>query len=302
MRELRQQAKPILRVICLILAGLVLYQLAGVFIRWNPFRGVTVPQLPSLVASTNSPAVKERGTNAVSVAGVKGTNGLPHASATNAAVGVATNINSNPTNSTLTATALNPVTNSITHSELALTSTNVPVKLEEKLNGTNISSTTSRPGDGTNQLVAGTNAAPSTNQPIKIASASPAPPVMGMNPHASFPPGVSTGKRDGDIPPAMQMRIDRVTESEILGPVMHPLPMGLLGIAGEFAFLRSANGQTGLVKEGDSLGDLKLLRIGTNRVLIEQDGQKKELMIFSGTGGESLLPKQKDDSDENKHP
>jgi len=39
---------------------------------------------------------------------------------------------------------------------------------------------------------------------------------------------------------------------------MHPLPMALLGIAGEVAFLRSANGQTGMVKEGDSLGDLKL--------------------------------------------
>jgi hypothetical protein len=76
--------------------------------------------------------------------------------------------------------------------------------------------------------------------------------------------------------------------------------MGLLGIAGQFAFLRSNSGQTGLVKEGDSLDDLKLLRIGINRVLIEQDGQKKELMIFSGYGGESLLPN--DSTNENNHP
>ena len=81
---------------------------------------------------------------------------------------------------------------------------------------------------------------------------------------------------------------------------MRPLPMALLGIAGEVAFLRSANGQTGLVKEGDSLGDIKLLRIGINRVLIEQDGQKKELTIFSGYGSDSML--QKDTSNENKHP
>ena len=36
----------------------------------------------------------------------------------------------------------------------------------------------------------------------------------------------------------------------------------------------------------------KLLRIGINRVLIEQDGQQKELTIFSGYGSESLLSKQ----------
>ena len=71
---------------------------------------------------------------------------------------------------------------------------------------------------------------------------------------------------------------------------MRPLPMALLGIAGNVAFLRAANGQTGLVKEGEDLGGLKLLRIGINRVLVEQEGQKKELMIFSGLGGESLLP------------
>jgi hypothetical protein len=74
------------------------------------------------------------------------------------------------------------------------------------------------------------------------------------------------------------------------------MPMALLGIAGDVAFLRAANGQTGLVKAGDSLGGLKLVQIGINRVLVEEDGQKKELTIFSGYGSESLLPKQKDNS------
>jgi len=97
----------------------------------------------------------------------------------------------------------------------------------------------------------------------------------------------------------VRTRISRITDSEILGPVVRPLPMALLGIAGNFAFLRSAGGQTGLVKEGDSLGDLKLLRIGINRVLVEQDGEKRELNIFSGYGGESLLPKE--NSNENNH-
>ncbi len=85
--------------------------------------------------------------------------------------------------------------------------------------------------------------------------------------------------------------MDKIVDSEIFAPVMHPLPMGLLGIAGDTAFLRTASGQTGLVKEGDSLGEIKLLRIGINRVLMEQDGQKKELTIFDGYGGDSLLPK-----------
>jgi hypothetical protein len=88
--------------------------------------------------------------------------------------------------------------------------------------------------------------------------------------------------------------VDRITDSEILGPVPRPLPTALLGIAGNVAFVRSASGQTGLVKEGDSLGGLKLIQIGTNRVLVEEDGQKQELTIFSGYGGESLMPKQKD--------
>ena len=71
-----------------------------------------------------------------------------------------------------------------------------------------------------------------------------------------------------------------------------------MGIAGQSAFLRAPSGQTGLVKEGEDLGDIKLLRIGTNRVLVEQDGKKQELMIFSGLGGESLLPKPNETSDE----
>jgi hypothetical protein len=93
-------------------------------------------------------------------------------------------------------------------------------------------------------------------------------------------------------------RVDRITASEILGPVIRPLPMALLGLAGEEALLRGPNGQAGLVKEGDSLGELKLLRIGTNRVLVEQAGEKKELMIFSGYGGETLVPKEKDKTNE----
>jgi hypothetical protein len=94
------------------------------------------------------------------------------------------------------------------------------------------------------------------------------------------------------LPPEVQARIDRVIESEILAPVMRPMPMALLGIAGKDVFLRAPNGQTGLIKEGEELGGVKLLRIAVNRVLVEEQGQRKELTIFSGLGSESLLSSQ----------
>lgn len=93
------------------------------------------------------------------------------------------------------------------------------------------------------------------------------------------------------LKPEEQAKVDQIVSSEILGPVMHPLPMALLGIAGDVAFIRTPSGQSGMVKMGDSLGEIKLLRIGINRVLVEENGLEKELMIFDGYGGDSLLPK-----------
>ncbi len=107
-------------------------------------------------------------------------------------------------------------------------------------------------------------------------------------------PRPEMGKMAPDLPPAIQARVERITQSEILGAVIRPLPMALLGIAANDAVLRAPNGQTGLLKEGEELGGIKLLRIGTNRVLIEHEGQKKELTVFSGFGSETLLPKEKE--------
>lgn len=93
------------------------------------------------------------------------------------------------------------------------------------------------------------------------------------------------------IPRIIQARIEKITQSELLAPVFHPPPMALLGIAGHDAFLRTPNGQMSLLREGGESDGLKLLRIGTNRVLVEVSGEKTELTIFEGIGGESLLPK-----------
>lgn len=106
----------------------------------------------------------------------------------------------------------------------------------------------------------------------------------------------SAGTPKSDLSPAVQARVDKIVQSEILGAVVRPLPMALLGIAGKDAFIRGADGQTGLVREGEEFGTLKVLRIGTNRVLVEYEGQKKELILFSGFGSETLLPKEEKQS------
>jgi hypothetical protein len=94
-----------------------------------------------------------------------------------------------------------------------------------------------------------------------------------------------------ELPPEIKKRVDRIVDSEILAPVNHPLPMALLGILGQDIILRAPDGQTGLVKEGGELGGVKVLRIGVNRALIEQEGEKKELSVFEGIGSETLLSK-----------
>ena len=95
-----------------------------------------------------------------------------------------------------------------------------------------------------------------------------------------------------EVPPAIQERVDRITQSEILGPVIRPLPMALLGIGGKDAIIRGPTGQTSLLREGEEAGGIKVLKIGTNRVLIEHEGKKKELMIFSGFGSQTLVEKE----------
>jgi hypothetical protein len=93
-----------------------------------------------------------------------------------------------------------------------------------------------------------------------------------------------------DLPPAVRERVEQITASGILGPVPQPPPMALLGIGGGDVLLRTPNGQTGLLREGEALGGVKLLRIGINRVLVEYEGELQELLMFSGLGGETLMP------------
>jgi hypothetical protein len=104
----------------------------------------------------------------------------------------------------------------------------------------------------------------------------------------------AAGNTRTNLPAPIQARVDRITQSEILGAVVRPLPMALLGIGGNDAIVRTPAGQTVLLREGEETGGVKLIRIGTNRVIVEHENQKKELMLFSGLGSTTLLPKEKE--------
>jgi hypothetical protein len=175
-------------------------------------------------------------------------------------------------------------TNKITVTASSPTNTNAAASASVNTNATTNASAIASTNTGTNTAVS-TNTNASTNTVVA---------GRGKWPRRGGMPGFGMGGPAAalKLPAPIQTRVDRIKESEILGPFMRPQPMALLGIADDDAFLRSVDGQTGLVKEGGELGGLKLLRIGVNRVLVEQDGEKKELTLFDGLGGESLLPKE----------
>lgn len=102
-------------------------------------------------------------------------------------------------------------------------------------------------------------------------------------------PGGSSGGKSS-IPPETQARVDLVVQSEIFGAIPRPLPMAVLGFVGNEVLLRTDSGQTDLVQEGATLGNVKILKIGINRVLVEVDGSQRELTLYNGLGGDSLKP------------
>jgi hypothetical protein len=204
--------EPLLKIICLALAALLLFQIVHRALNIDPLGRASIPPLPTLAVEAGA--------------------GAPPADA-------------------------------------------MPKKNSRETNaaGTNTTSHSSSPKKDTNAVVAAS------------------PPGHGGNFGPQFGPQFG-GPAAPNLPPPIQSRVDRIKESEILGPFIRPMPMALLGIADDDAFLRAPNGQTGLIKEGGELGGIKLLRIGINRVLVEEGGKKKELTLFSGFGSDSLMPKE----------
>ena len=98
------------------------------------------------------------------------------------------------------------------------------------------------------------------------------------------------------LPPEIAARVEKIKQSQVFGQIMRPPPMALMGIAGSEVILRAPNGQMGMIREGEELGGVKLLRLGVNRVLVLHEGKTNELTLFNGFGSESLLSKGKEDS------
>ncbi len=293
---MRERAEQILKIVCAVFGLLLALQLGKLAVHSNPLAGVTIPDLPSLPVETNEiAAVTSRpptkpDTNKVSKTKDSKTNASLASVDTNTVSQSKPKVSdtNNSVSAPVSATSTPPATNTPTTNTIASASTNNLPTNAILSNSTNASAITNKLEVGTNAVVV----ADSANTNAATASAKKRP-----KRDADMMAGPA-GAKSPKLAPEIQVRVDRITESEILGPVMHPMPMALLGIAGNVAFLRSPSGQTGLVKEGEDLGEIKLLRIGVNRVLVEQNGEKKELMIFAGLGGESLLPKPTESSDE----
>ena len=117
-----------------------------------------------------------------------------------------------------------------------------------------------------------------------------APIVQALAATSARPPKAQKETKNGPLPPTIEKRSSKLQQSGILGRTPKPPPMALIGIAEPFAFLQTPDGQTGKVKEGETLRGVKVLKVGSNRVLVEHDGQTSELSIFSGIGSESLMP------------
>lgn len=310
---MRDRSEQILRIAGLTLAALVVLQLIHAAFQVNPLMGVKIPSVPVLETNSNSTAGSSQKLNppAANLAVMAATNKIM----TSASSNLAMVHKSGGTNSISTNVVTQAATN---NNSMATTETPVVATMKTNTNST-ASPASGKETQSTNsvavQIEAETNlhSIHSTNMVVRMASTNN--PLANTNSTAggavrisrgNLPPGMMAagGMRMGGIsmmpgmpgnapklPPDIQARVDQIVNGEIFAPVMHPMPMGLLGIAGETAFLRSGTGQTGLVKVGDSLGDLKLLKIGINRVLVEQDGKEQELTIFNGYGGDSLLSK-----------
>jgi hypothetical protein len=284
-----ERSEPVLKVICVALAALLLFQIGRLVVGRNPLGHLNIPAVPTLPPDTNAPA-GATGTNSLAALG-SGKTGTNTAQPGVQIAGVATNAPSGrESGKTVTNSPPSLSVHKGTNPPSPIAATKSGTNSTEPRSGTNETKTVARPDSARTNLSA-TPSGTTKRGPGASAGLPPEMAAMGMGP--SGRPGAITAP---ELPLPIRARVYGITDSEILGPIMRPMPMALLGIAGDVAFLRAPNGQTGLVKEGDSLGGLKLIRIGTNRVLVEDEGQKKELTVFSGYGGESLLPKQKENS------
>lgn len=84
------------------------------------------------------------------------------------------------------------------------------------------------------------------------------------------------------IPTNVQNEIQIIQASQILGRLPQPQPIMLLGIAGQYAFLQTPSGASGLAAQGEEVGGVKVLSIGTNQVSIQFNNETQNLVLFPG--------------------
>jgi hypothetical protein len=318
--------QKVLKLACWVLGAVLVVQIALLFKHADPLKRLSIPALPTLAAAadaqsggkgtnavaggeadkketnaalsgktekagTNTPAsgdLGKQGTNAAAVKapgtnGINGTNAISARMAEKEATNTVTveEADKNETKSPPSEKDSKTETNSVVIKKAGKNGTNSVATVEREKTGTN-SVETKAEGSGTNSSQAQKSGKAGTNT------------VASKEPGKKGKPGglrQDAGKAPADLPPRIKTRVEYITQSEILGQIVRPMPMALLGIADKDVFLRAPDGQTGTIKEGDELGGVKLLRVGTNRILIEYEGEKKELTIFSGLGSETLLPK-----------
>ena len=288
-----ERSEVAFKILCAGLAALVLWQVVRALERSDPLAGASIPALPSLPGSTNLPAGAMGGKEGMLLPGstnlraqAKGTN--VKSEAPKAEIRRTTNIAAQAkTNALAEGTARG--TNAA-RKKVSAQGTNAVAQ------GTNaVAQGTSAVAQGTNAVAQGTNASVPPPGPLesrKSTRSGRGPAMMNAGPFPGMAGMPGMPGQGPPLPPAVQARLDRIIESEILAPVMRPRPVALLGIVDRDAFLQAPNGQSGLLKEGEEMGGIKLLRLGINRALIEEAGEKKELTLFSGLGSESLLSKQ----------
>ncbi len=312
-----ERTEKILRLVCLLLGALLAFQVLHLVLRRDGLAHLNIPALPTLAGDTNAPVgtkdekpkgespgaplAASSGTNATNVASK--TKGPTGTNATNVATAAIKGTKSsmmpeaertNTNNLALKTLGItDPETNSTPLQKPETSGTNALTSGSLGTNGTNLAAAAGSQKKGTNAILMHTSGTNGTNLIADQSSTNKATNAPGLAREAKK--GPNSAPRAGgksvapELPPPIQARVDKIIQSEILGQIMRPMPMALLGIAGRDVFLRAPNGQTGLVKEGDELGGVKLLQIGINRVLVEEDGQKKELTLFSGLGSQSLL-------------
>ena len=295
-----ERSEKLLKLVCLLLGALLVYQVSRVVLRRDGLAHLSIPLLPALPADTDAPAAPKAAdskggissnaavaaTSATNASNTlvkhDGTNQLPAAkdqAATNSTNALAKQ--DGATNETNASTTSGPLLAEAATTEVASNASVVSVPDVVRTNATNLAAKVELTGTNATNLIVSQN---STNQGTNTSIA------KGSKKRPNGPQDAGAGiKPAPELPPKIQARVDKIIQSEILGQIIHPMPMALLGIAGTNVFLRVPSGQTGMVKEGDELGGVKVVEIGINRVLVEEDGQKKELTLFSGFGSKSLM-------------